>query len=114
MTTRPLALTREDFMAITDAVYCILILVNEKRNSVYWNGAACDLERRLPVRAGKSLKKLEETVDVVHCEGRYVVTAASRHIRPLADKTASLGAVFAHRPRIDLPAPGAECRARCR
>ena len=44
MTTRPLALTREDFMAITDAVYCILILVNEKGTPVYWNGAACDLE----------------------------------------------------------------------
>ncbi len=98
MTTRPLALTREDFMAITDAVYCILILVNEKGTPVYWNGAACDLERRLPGSCREIIKKLEETVDVVHCEGRYVVTAASRdficHIRPWQIKQHRRGSIL--------------------
>ena len=58
MNTRPLALTREDFMAITDAVYCILILVNEKGIPVYWNSAACDLERRLPGSCREIIKRL--------------------------------------------------------
>ena len=98
MNTRPLALTREDFMAITDVVYCILILVNEKGIPVYWNSAACDLERRLPGSCREIIKRLGETVDAVHCEGRYVVTAASRdficHIRPWQTGKRRRGSIF--------------------
>ena len=74
------------------------LILNEKELPYTGNGVRQTFERRLPGSCREIIKKLGETVDVVHCEGRYVVTAASRdficHIRPWQIKQHRRGSIL--------------------